>query len=105
MEVVKVLYNGVGTVTQDYSLKDDLLITSNFINNTFGSDPDTVEYSISDELGTQLYYEYNHTEYKKDFNSEVSGSLYTAIFLDPENDVKRVGFGRGITYIQYNFNN
>jgi hypothetical protein len=104
MEVVKVLYNGVGTVTQDYSLKDDLLITSNFINNTFGSDPDTVEYSISDELGTQLYYEYNHTEYKKDFNSEVSGSLYTAIFLDPENDVKRVGFGRGITYIQYNFN-
>jgi hypothetical protein len=102
MEFVKVLYNGNGEVSQNYTDRDDVLITNNFLNTSFGQPEDVVEYFIVDENGIQLQQTYDSKDYYTDGQIN-SGTTFSQILLDPERDVKNNGFNRGKTTIQYNF--
>ena len=102
MEFVKVLYNGNGEVSQDYTDRDDVLITNNFLNTSFGQPEDVVEYFIVDENGIQLRQTYDSKDYYTSGQIN-SGNTFSEILLDPERDVKNNGFDRGKTTIQYNF--
>ena len=102
MEFVKVLYNGNGEVSQNYTDRDDVLITNNFLNTSFGQPEDVVEYFITDENGIQLQHTYDSKDYYTEGQIN-SGNTFSQILLDPEKDVKNNGFDRGKTTIQYNF--
>lgn len=102
MEVVNIIYNGTGQNYQEYSEVDANLISSNVITPTFGSPNDYVEYHIYDEDNRLLVSKYGITSYKP-YSVDPKTNLYTAITLDPENDVKNDGYNRGVIYIQYNF--
>lgn len=103
MEIVKVLYNGNGQISHDYAQRDDVLITNNFINTSFGDPNDVVEYFITDENGIQLQYNYNSKDYYTQGEINSGANKFTEILLDPEKDVRSNGFSRGKTTIQYNF--
>lgn len=103
MEIVKVLYNGTGQISQDYAQRDDVLITNNFINNYFGDTNDVIEYFITDENGIQLQYNYDSKNYYTESEINPGSNKFSQILLNPEEDVKSNGFSRGKTTIQYNF--
>lgn len=104
MELVNVTYAGQGKSSQDYSLKDKVLIESNFINASFGDDVDRVELFVYDVNGNLLNSTYNfegYTPYQL-INSETN--KFSKILIDPVNDAKSLGFDRGTFNVQYNFN-
>ena len=103
MEIVKVLYNGNGQVSQEYSQRDDVLITNNFINNSFGDPNDVIEYFIVDENGIELQYNYDSKDYYTEGEVNSGTNKFTQVLLDPVKDVRSNGFSRGKTTIQYNF--
>ena len=100
MEIVRVLYNGNGEVSHEYSQKDDSLITNNFVNTSFGDTNDVIEYFITDENGIQLAYNYDSKDYYTDGEVNSGTNKFTQILLDPEKDVKSNGYTRGKTTIQ-----
>ena len=103
MEIVKVLYNGNGQASHEYAQRDDVLITNNFINTSFGDPNDVIEYFITDENGIQPQYNYNSKDYYTEGKINSGVNRFTEILLDPEKDVRSNGFTRGKTTIQYNF--
>jgi hypothetical protein len=103
MEIVRVLYNGNGEIAQEYSQKDDSLITNNFINTSFGDTNDVIEYFITDENGIQLKYNYDSKDYYTEGEVNSGTNKFTQILLNPEKDIRENGFTRGKTTIQYNF--
>ena len=102
MEIVNIRYNGSGYEYQDYSVKDDGLVLTNFIYSSFGEDNDVIEYHIYDENGLLLTTEYSATVYYPDRVNSKS-DLYSSIELDPKSDLNSKGYNRGSLNIQYNF--
>jgi len=103
MEIVNVLYNGLGNSVQKYSDQDIALINNTYINTTFGDPNDYIETFISDENGDILSYNYNLQSYFKTSEVNSGTNKFTSILIDPEKDVKSEGFTRGKVSIQYNF--
>jgi hypothetical protein len=101
MELVKVLYNGTGVEAQTYSQTDDRLITSNFINTSFGDTNDYIEAFFYDDNNVLLNSNYNLTRYKPNYTNNLG--VYDNIQLDPESDAFDAGYNRGSVNIQYNF--
>ena len=102
MEIVNISYTGFGSEIQRYSTRDLQLITNNNINNTFEDGVDTVEYFITDDSNFLLDYRYN-APYSLDPTSNIVGNRYSRVLIDPEADVKSMGYNRGVINIQYNF--
>ena len=102
MEIVNISYNGSGFEYQDYSVKDDGLVLTNFIYSSFGENSDVIEYHIYDENGLLLTTEYSAIVYYPD-RVNAQSDLYSSIELDPREDLKSKGYNRGTLNIQYNF--
>ena len=106
MEVVQVSYLGSEDQYQSYAPKDVALINTAFINGNYGSPGDYIEYFIKDLSGTVVDANYYATQYQLD-NSVVdplTGTV-TQLYLDPEKDVRDLGYDRGVVNIKYNFFN
>ncbi len=103
MEIVNVTYSGQGKSLQDYSIKDDTLISSNFINMSFGDPNDRIEvyiYSIDGEL---LSTNYNFTDYTPYQTINPVTGKFDKILIDPAENSKNLGFDRGAYNIEYQF--
>ena len=103
MEIVKVNYLGTVADYQDYSSEDKALITSAFINSTFGQSTDYIECFIYDLNGNIISRNYNMTDYTPSGPISTAGQTYNAIQVDPEKFVKSVGIDRGSVNVRYNF--
>lgn len=102
MELVNIIYTGVGSEFQSYSNKDENLIISNFINSSFGEVNDYIEYYIYDENGSLLDVNYDAKNYyPNQINSK--NSTYSSLELDPKKDINSRGYNRGKVNVQYNF--
>jgi hypothetical protein len=102
-EIVNILYTGEGLESQNYSAKDNSLITNSFIYTKFGDPNDVIEYFIYDTTGTLIDRVYNASNYKPSTAVNPVSSLYSSITLDPKNDLANNGYDRGTLNIQYNF--
>jgi hypothetical protein len=102
-EIVNILYTGEGIESQNYSAKDNSLITNSLINTKFGDPNDTIEYFIYDTTGTLLDRIYNASNYIPSPSINPISGLYSSITLDPKNDLAANGYNRGTLNIQYNF--
>jgi hypothetical protein len=103
VEIVNVTYSGQGKSLQDYSIKDDTLISSNFINMSFGDPNDRIEvyiYSIDGEL---LSTTYNFTDYTPYQTINPVTGKFDKILIDPAENSKNLGFDRGAYNIEYQF--
>lgn len=103
MEIVKVLDNGRGIIKYAYSAQDESLITTNLVNGKFNPNTDHVEFYIYDENDSILYTNYSFIDYKVLPNYKIVNDDYSAVSLDPEMNVKSVGYDRGTVFAQYNF--
>ncbi len=103
MEKVNIIYTGEGITQPDLSIKDQLLVNSNFINTSFGAQDDYLELYIYSENGTLLEKDYDAFDYYPYLTSNPKNNTYSSLVLDPEKDVKSRGFNRGNLNIQYNF--
>ena len=103
MELVKVSVKGTGIPAQQYSPVDNSLITSNFINSSFGAKEDYIEIFIYDQNGNILLSDYDGFDYYPYLTSNPQNNLYNVISLDPQKDVINRGFTRGSVNIQYSF--
>jgi len=103
MELVKVSVKGTGISAQQYSPIDNSLITSNFINSSFGAKEDYIEIFIYDQNGNILLSDYDGFDYYPYLTSNPQNNLYNVISLDPQKDVINRGFTRGSVNIQYSF--
>ena len=103
MELVKVSVKGTGIPTQQYTPIDNSLITSNFINSSFGAKEDYIEIFIYDQNGNILLSDYDGFDYYPYLTSNPQNNLYNVISLDPQKDVINRGFTRGSVNIQYSF--
>ena len=79
---------------QEYSPQDTNLITSVGVQSTFDPNIDNVEYFVYDLNGSILYQNANYPDYG--FNNGV-------ILLDPEKDLRGVGYTEGNYNTLYNF--
>ena len=103
MEIVKILSNGTGVKSYEYSPSDDALITKSLINSYFDTQTDFVEFFIFDELQNLLYSNYDYSDYKLSANDLIATNRYSGLSVDPKVDLERQGYNRGNTYAQYNF--
>jgi len=102
MENVDVRFLGSDGQYQEYSPSDLALINKALINTSFGGVDDYIEYFIKDEAGNVLSSNYSDAKYEVGDTDPVTGTTRT-IYVDPENDAKRLGFNRGIVNVKYNF--
>ena len=102
-EIVNISYTGEGLETQNYSAKDNSLITNSFIYTQFGDPNDSIEYFIYDTTGTLIDSVYNANNYTPSPSVNPITNLYNSITLDPKNDLAANGYDRGTLNIQYNF--
>ena len=102
-EIVNILYTGEGIESQNYSVKDDSLITNSFINTKFGDPNDVIEYFIYDITGILIDTVYDASNYTPSPSVNPVSGLYSSITLDPKNDLAANGYDRGTLNIQYNF--
>mgnify|MGYP006921280984 CR=1 FL=1 len=102
-ELVNIIYNGNGIEAQDYTQKDQALITDNFINVTFGNQNDYIEYFIYDTNQSLLDKNYDARNYYPNLTDNPVNSTYNSISLDPQKDLTSRGYNRGSLNIQYNF--
>lgn len=103
MEIVNVLYSGQGKTLQNYTPKDESLVSSNYINMSFGDSNDRVElfvYDVNGNLLTSVYDYRGYTPYQ--IIDPVTGK-FDKILIDPVADAKTLGFDRGSFNIQYEF--
>ena len=103
MEKVSIQYSGPGFSQQNYSPKDNRLVSSNFITSDFGDTSDYIEFFIYDANGNLVDYDYNVNDYYPDANSIAGSNRFSSLTLDPEKDLKLKGYSRGLLNIQYNF--
>jgi hypothetical protein len=102
-EIVNISYTGEGLESQNYSAKDNSLITNSFIYTKFGDPNDVIEYFIYDTTGTLIDRVYNASNYTPSPSINPVSGLYSSITLDPKNDLAANGYDRGTLNIQYNF--
>ena len=102
MEKVDVRYLGSDGQYQEYSPSDLALINKALINTSFGGVDDYIEYFIKDEAGNILSSNYFDAQYEVGDTNPVTGATHT-IYVNPENDAKRLGYSRGIVNVKYNF--
>ena len=102
-EIVNISYIGPGVEAQNYSAKDDSLITNSYIYTQFGDPNDYVELFIYDQNNTLLDKVYNATSYKPGNSQNPTTGLHNQIVLDPQGDLTARGYDRGTLSIQYNF--
>jgi hypothetical protein len=102
-EIVNILYTGEGIESQNYSVKDNSLITNSFINTKFGDPNDVIEYFIYDTTGILIDTVYDASNYTPSPSVNPVSGLYSSITLDPKNDLAANGYDRGTLNIQYNF--
>ena len=106
MEVVSVSNLGSSDQYQSYTPQDIALINTSIINSNYGDSGDYIEYFIRDLGGTVLDANYYNTKYQLN-NSVVNPQTgtVTQLYLDPEADVRDLGYNRGSVNIKYNFFN
>lgn len=102
MEIVNISYVGSGQVFQDYSSRDTNLILSTVITPNFGSPNDYVEFFVYDENGSLISSNYNLVSYKPE-SLDSKTNLFTAVSVDPREDLESLGINRGTLRVQYNF--
>lgn len=102
MEIVNISYVGSGQVFQDYSSRDTNLILSTVITPNFGSPNDYVEFFVYDENGSLISSNYNLISYKPE-SLDSKTNLFTAVSVDPREDLESLGINRGTLRVQYNF--
>ena len=103
MEIVNVIYSGQGKTLQNYTPRDESLVSSNYINMSFGDPNDRVElfvYDVNGNLLTSVYDYRGYTPYQ--IIDPVTGK-FDKILIDPVADAKTLGFDRGSFNIQYEF--
>jgi len=102
MEIVNISYIGSGQVYQDYRSRDTDLILSSVITPNFGSPNDYVEFFVYDENSSLISSNYNLISYKPE-SLDPKTNLFTAISVDPREDLESLGINRGTVNVQYNF--
>jgi len=103
MELVNITYSGEGKQPIELTPIDKSLVTSNFINSSFGADGDYLELFIYDQLGQLIDYDYDAFDYYPYLLNNPKNDTYSALTLEPEKDLRNRGFNRGNLNIQYNF--
>lgn len=103
MEKVSIQYSGPGFVQQTYSPEDNRLVASDFIASDFGDTSDYIEFFVYDANKNLIDYTYDAKDYYPNPNSGVASNRYSSLVLDPEADLKKLGYNRGLLNIQYNF--
>jgi hypothetical protein len=103
MELVNIEYSGRGNDLGQLSSQDRSLVTTNFINTSFGNPSDYLELFIYDENNLLLFSDYNAFDYYPYLLNNPQNNTYSALSLDPEKDLKNRGFFRGDLNIKYNF--
>jgi hypothetical protein len=103
MELVNITYSGRGNDLGQLSSQDRSLITTNFINTSFGNPSDYLELFIYDENKLLLFSDYSAFDYYPYLLNNPQNNTYSALSLDPEQDLKSRGFYRGDLNIKYNF--
>lgn len=103
MELVNIIYNGLGVEAQTYSTTDERLITNSYLNVVFGDPNDYIESFIYDDDNQLLESDYLLERYSP--NAAGAGNLeqYSSVTLDPKADINEKGYTRGSLNIQYNF--
>lgn len=104
MEEVKVSYLGSKDQYQSYTQQDVALINTSYVNGSFGGLNDYIEYFIRDLNGTVLAAKYSSKQYQlNDSVVNTAARTTTQLYLDPEKDVRSLGYNRGSVNIKYNF--
>ena len=103
MELVNITYSGEGVQPVELTPQDRALVTSNFINSSFGQDGDYLELYIYDQSSQLLDVDYDAFDYYPFLLNNPQNNTYSALTLDPERDLKNRGFNRGSLTVQYNF--
>ena len=88
--------------TQNYTSKDGTLLNGFDVSREFGAEQDTVElhiYNANNQLLRSLYNFPNYTVQTTTDNS----SFYDTVYLDPETDLKSLGYNLGKYTPVYNF--
>ncbi len=103
MELINITYAGEGVQPVELTPQDQQLVTSNFVNSTFGEADDYMELFIYDESNQLLSQDYDAFDYYPFLLNNPQNNTYSALTLDPERDLKNRGFDRGNLTAQYNF--
>ena len=102
MEKISVVNSTNTYQNQNYDSKDSSLLNGFDINREFGAEQDTVElhiYNANNQLLRSLYNFPNYTVQ----NTVDNSSLYDTVYLNPENDLKSLGYNLGQYTPVYNF--
>jgi len=103
MELVNITYAGEGKQPVELTQQDKPLITSNFINSSFGSADDYMELFIYDQSGELLDQDYDAFDYYPYLLNNPKNNTFSSLTLEPEKDLRNRGFNRGNLNVQYNF--
>lgn len=103
MELVNITYSGEGRQPVELTPLDQQLVTSNFINSSFGADNDYIELFIYDQQNTLIDVDYDAFDYYPFLLNNPQNNTYSALTLEPEKDLRNRGYNRGNLTVQYNF--
>lgn len=103
MEIVNVIYSGQGKTLQNYTPRDENLVSSNYINASFGDTNDRVELFVYDVNGNLLTSQYDYRGYTPYQIIDPTTGKFDKILIDPAADAKALGFDRGSFNVQYEF--
>ena len=103
MELVNITYSGEGRQPIELTPQDQQLVTSNFINSSFGADNDYIELFIYDQQNTLIDVDYDAFDYYPFLLNNPQNNTYSALTLEPEKDLRNRGYNRGNLTVQYNF--
>jgi hypothetical protein len=103
MELVNITYSGEGKQPVELTPQDQQLVTSNFINSSFGADGDYIELFIYDQQNTLIDVDYDAFDYYPFLLNNPQNNTYSALTLEPEKDLRNRGYNRGNLTTQYNF--
>ena len=103
MELVNITYAGEGKQPVELTQQDKPLITSNFINSSFGSADDYMELFVYDQSGELLDQDYDAFDYYPYLLNNPKNNTFSSLTLEPEKDLRNRGFNRGNLNVQYNF--
>ena len=103
MEIVNVIYSGQGKTLQNYTPRDENLVSSNYINASFGDTNDRVELFVYDVNGNLLTSQYDYRSYTPYQIIDPTTGKFDKILIDPAADAKALGFDRGSFNVQYEF--
>ena len=103
MELVNITYSGEGRQPVELTPQDQQLVTSNFINSSFGADGDYIELFIYDQQNTLIDVDYDAFDYYPFLLNNPQNNTYSALTLEPEKDLRNRGYNRGNLTVQYNF--